>query len=177
MEGKKKARDYIDWPCNRCTWWNGSISVCVLFHQSCLTLWDPMEYRPPSSCVHWILQASILEWVVISFSRGSSQPRDWTCISCIGKSTLNIHCKDCSFGQQMWRAHSLGKTRMMGKIEGKRRRGQKRMSLIDKITDSMDMNLSKLREIVEDRGVWHGVAKSWMSLSNWTTKQIRWWCS
>ena len=48
---------------------------------------------------------------------------------------------------------------MMGKIEGKRRRGQKRMSLIDKITDSMDMNLSKLREIVEDRGVWHGVAE------------------
>jgi len=54
---------------------------------------------------------------------------------------------------------------MLGKIEGKRRRGQKRMSLIDSITDSVRMNLSKLWETVEDRGVWHGVAKSWMPLN------------
>ena len=55
---------------------------------------------------------------------------------------------------------------MLGKIEGKRRRGQKRMSSIDSITDSVGMNLSKLWETVEDRGVWHGVAKSWMPLNN-----------
>ena len=51
--------------------------------QSCPTLCDPMDSSPPGSSVHGILQARILEWVAISFSRGSSQPRDGTCISCI----------------------------------------------------------------------------------------------
>ena len=63
------------------------------------------------------------------------------------------------FGYLMHRADSLGKTLMLGKTEGKRRRGQQRMRWLDSIMDSMDMNLSKLREIVQDREV-HGVAKS-----------------
>ena len=56
---------------------------CVLVAQSCPTLQDPMDCCPPGSSVHGVLQASILEWVAISSSRGSSRPRDQTCISCI----------------------------------------------------------------------------------------------
>ena len=74
------------------------------------------------------------------------------------------------FGHLMQRADSLEKTLMLGKMEGKRRRGQQRMRWLDSITDPIDMNLSKLREIVEDRGAWHAVvhlvSKSWRRLSD-----------
>ena len=89
-----------------------------------------------------------------------------------GYSLEGLMLKFQYFGHLMQRANSLEKTLVLGKIEGKRRRGRQRMRWLDSITDSMDMNLNKLQEMVKDRGAWWAVVHVVTKSQTWPSNVI-----
>ena len=111
--------------------------------QSCLTLRDPIDYSPPGSSVHGMFQASVLEWVATSFSMLQMNELKF-------QFSLALSLQKWNILTHKFVVDSLEKILMLGKIEGRRRRGQQRVRWLDDITDSVDISLSKLREIVSE---------------------------
>ena len=91
---------------------------CCLIAQSCLNLCDPKDCSPPSPSIHGILQARILEWVAIPFSRGSSRPRDQTCVSCIGRLTAGSPGKPFTWDLSLRLSYFLQKNQKKIRREG-----------------------------------------------------------